>query len=144
MNEINSGLDGSRILIGDGMDQFDPDSLVEDVNQPNTQENTSIVILSLDPPDGSEELKVGALFESIETAKNNLCLSLVVLLPIAIELSSLVFARFKTKLNWLEFREPNISPTKLNPPNLSLFSVQFENSSNNRVKTKLIFRRYEH
>ena len=140
----HSGLGGSRVLVSDGADQFDPDSLLNEPETKPSEVAIPIAILTVSPPMNLELFKIVGFFEGLRSEQTGLTLEMTVLLPVALELSHLVLMKDSTNLVSLEIRNVNPEPSIFELPEFQLISVQIDSPLNNRVKTKVLFKPYEH
>lgn len=141
---IQSGQSGLGVLVSEGADQFDPDSLLdEELSASPLNEPTSVIaILAINPPMNLSTFQVGGILESLKTEQGCLVLNMTVLLPLALELSRLVLMTERTVLTSIELLTPERMMFLAQPFHLS--SVQFDSPLNNRVKMTVLFKPYEH
>lgn len=140
----HSGLGGSRVLVSEGADQFDPDSLLDEDETTTWKVAIPLAILTVSPPMTLEELKIGGFFEGLSSEQTELTLEMTVLFPVALELSHLALMKDPTSLVSLEIQNMNPEPAILELPEFQLVSVQIGSPLNNRVKMKVLFKPYEH
>lgn len=137
-NLIQSGLGSSRVLISQGADAFDPDSLLDNEESLKPTPNTSLplVILTLCPPH-ENEFQVGGILESLTTHKGEIVIEFIGLLPIALDLSYLALAQDKTSIQTLEVKQEESSC-------LEVFDFEIESvkissiQENNKAKIKMV------
>lgn len=139
-NLIQSGLGSSRVLISQGADAFDPDSLLdnEESLKPTPTPTTflPLVILTLCPPH-ENEFQVGGILESLTTHKGEIVIEFIGLLPIALDLSYLALAQDKTSIQTLEVKQEESSC-------LEVFDFEIESveissiQENNKAKIKMV------
>lgn len=137
-NLIQSGLGSSRVLISQGADAFDPNSLLDNEESLKPTPNTSLplVILTLCPPH-ENEFQVGGILESLTTHKGEIVIEFIGLLPIALDLSYLALAQDKTSIQTLEVKQEESSC-------LEVFDFEIESvkissiQENNKAKIKMV------
>ena len=137
-NLIQSGLGSSRVLISQGADAFDPNSLLDNEESLKPTPNTSLplVILTLCPPH-ENEFQVGGILESLTTHKGEIVIEFIGLLPIALDLSYLALAQDKTSIQALEVKQEESSC-------LEVFDFEIESveissiQENNKAKIKMV------
>lgn len=142
-NLIQSGLGSSRVLISQGADAFDPDSLLdnEESLKPTPTPTTflPLVILTLCPPH-ENEFQVGGILECLATYKDKIVLEFIGLLPIALELSFLVLAQDKTSIKTVEVKQKESFSLELwdfKVESVEISSIQ----NNNKTKIKMVLLR---
>lgn len=137
-NLIQSGLGSSRVLISQGADAFDPNSLLDNEESLKPTPNTSLplVILTLCPPH-ENEFQVGGILESLTTHKGEIVIEFIGLLPIALDLSYLALAQDKTSIQTLAVKQEESSC-------LEVFDFEIESvkissiQENNKAKIKMV------
>jgi hypothetical protein len=137
-NLIQSGLGSSRVLISQGADAFDPNSLLdnEESLKPTPTTFLPLVILTLCPPH-ENEFQVGGILESLTTHKGEIVIEFIGLLPIALDLSYLALAQDKTSIQTLEVKQEESSC-------LEVFDFEIESveissiQENNKAKIKMV------
>lgn len=137
-NLIQSGLGSSRVLISQGADAFDPNSLLdnEEPLKPTSTTSLPLVILTLCPPH-ENEFQVGGILESLTTHKGEIVIEFIGLLPIALDLSYLALAQDKTSIQTLEVKQEESSC-------LEVFDFEIESveissiQENNKAKIKMV------
>lgn len=139
-----SGQNGFRVLVSDGAEQFDPNSLMDETHQQPSTPNSplALVILTVVPPDGLDKLQIGGIFKHLSIDNSFLTLNMTVLVPLAIKLSQLVLMNDATCLESIEI--PTVEQAILEPRVFLLNSVQFDSPLNNLVNMTVLFKSYEH
>jgi len=141
-NNTLSGLDGSKVFLSEGAEEFDPDSLVEEEEsqeQPLVAQSTiPLVILSLITPNKTP-LFVGGYFQRIMAGLDELTIEMIGLLPVGLELVRLSTIKPGVGFNHLEIQADG-GPVKIDKPNhykvkcVCLSKPQ----SNNQVSIKVV------
>lgn len=143
----HSGFGGSKVLVSEGADQFDPDSLLEEEVTLTTKSlagELPLAILKVSPPHSLDEFEIGGFFDGLSSEQGSLSLELTGLLPVALELSHLALMEDRTNLVSVQIRGVGPEPSNLELPGFQLVSVQIGTPLSNRVKIKVLFNSYEH
>lgn len=142
IKNTRSGLGGSsRVLLSQGADQFDPDSLLGTEEEPTPPISVQpLLILTLSPPQAPEPFQIGGFFEGILTKKDELTIELTAMFPVALELSRFGLMKDPTTITSLETRSADFTSI-LELPDFQIDSVQLEQPHNNRVRIKVVLSR---
>lgn len=140
-NNTLSGLDGLKVFLSEGAEEFDPDSLVEEESQEQplvTQSVIPLVILSLITPNKTP-LFVGGYFQTIMAGLDELIVEMIGLLPVGLELVRLSTIKPGLGFNHLEIQTDGgpVMIDKLNHYKVKCVCLS-KPQSNNQVSIKVV------
>ena len=131
---------GSKVLVSDGAENFDPDSFLEEppsIPVPEASHQKTFVILNFVPPLG-EPVQVAGILSSLSSSEIGFHVEFVCVAEVALELVQLSMGNDSTSLESCDLvTSSGKEISKLVLPNLILHKVRVRNLADNRAEVKV-------